>query len=472
MDLNFFLELEAIVGTSNVLRDTDLSAYEKPWRGSVSGKAAAVIKPKTTSELAAVVTACVAHNVAIVPQGGNTGLVGGSIPDQSGDQVVIQLGRMSVVREIDAQNMTVTVEAGCILSVLQSAVKNAGFLFPLSLGAEGSCMIGGNLATNAGGTQVIRYGNARDLCLGLEVVTPKGEILNVLSGLRKDNTGYDLRDLYIGSEGTLGIIATATLKIFPLPVSVLTSWVTINTIDEAIRLLDLARKRFGQALTSFEIMNHSSLELVKKNLPQIRIPFSENLPAFSLLIEIEDFESEQHGQKILEDFFEDAVEFNLGQEIIIAENLSQSLNFWDIREHIPVAQRMDGYSVAHDVSVPISGIALYVSKITDEIKKTFPASSLIILGHLGDGNLHVNVTVPNDQAPPNKVLTDSINKIIYDHAMILNGSFSAEHGIGFNKLNALITYKDPIALSTMRLIKQALDPMNIMNPNRLLDHLL
>lgn len=469
MNLNFFKEIETIVGKANVLRDTDLSAYEKPWRGSLSGKALAVIKPKTTFEVAAIVKVCHSNGISIVPQGGNTGLVGGSIPDQSGTQVVIQLSRMSQIHELDVRNMTVTVEAGCILSQLQNNVRDAGFLFPLSLGAEGSCMLGGNLATNAGGTQVVRYGNARDLCLGLEVVTPAGEILNVLSGLRKDNTGYDLRDLYIGSEGTLGIITTATLKIFPLPVAVMTSWVTVNTIEDAVRLLDLARKRLGQALTSFEIMNRSSLEMVKKHLSQFRIPFSEKLPAFSILIETEDYESEQHGRELLEKYFEDVIENNLGDEIVIAENMTQSVKFWEIREHIPIAQRMEGYSVAHDVSIPISKIPVYVSRITKGIKEELPDSVLIIIGHLGDGNLHINVTMPNEQGQLNSELIQTINKVIYDHAFSLNGSFSAEHGVGVNKKNAFYRYKDPVALSIMKLVKQALDPMNIMNPHKIFE---
>ena len=287
--------LRSIAGTMNVLVDGDLSAYELDWRKRSRGKALAVVRPASTSEVAAVVKACAAAGVSIVTQGGNTGLVGGSIPDESGQQVVLSLQRMNTVRSVDAANLTMTVDAGCILQTLQDTAEKAGFLFPLSLAAEGSCTIGGNLATNAGGTQVVRYGNARDLCLGLEIVTAQGEIWHGLSGLRKDNTGYDLRDLFVGSEGTLGIITAATLKLYPMPAARLTAWAAVPSMEHAVTLLGLAHKHLGAGLTGFEVMGQFALSLVAKHYPQQRVPLWQDAP-YCVLLENSDHESESHAR--------------------------------------------------------------------------------------------------------------------------------------------------------------------------------
>ena len=277
-DILLLDQLRGIAGTANVLTDGDLSAYELDWRKRARGKALAVVRPATTAEVAAVVKACVAADVSIVAQGGNTGLVGGSTPDESGRQVVLSLQRMNAVRAIDNGNLTMTVEAGCILQTLQETAEKAGFLFPLSLAAEGSCTIGGNLATNAGGTQVVRYGNARELCLGLEVVTAQGEVWEGLSGLRKDNTGYDLRDLFIGSEGTLGIVTAATMKLYPLPAAQLTAWAAVPSMADAVTLLGLAHQHLGAGLTGFEVMGQFALSLVAKHYPQQRVPLYLETP--------------------------------------------------------------------------------------------------------------------------------------------------------------------------------------------------
>ncbi|HSW21019.1 MAG TPA: FAD-binding oxidoreductase, partial [Ramlibacter sp.] len=299
--------LRGIAGDANVLHDGDLSAWELDWRKRSQGKALAVVRPADTAQVAAVVRACAAAGTAIVPQGGNTGLVVGATPDASGTQVVLSLQRMNRVRQIDAANMTVTVEAGCVLQALQDAARNAGFLFPLSLAAEGSCSIGGNLATNAGGTQVLRYGNARDLCLGLEVVTAQGELWEGLSGLRKDNTGYDLRDLFIGSEGTLGIITAATLKLYPQPAATLTAWAAVPSMEAAVRLLQMAREQLGAGLTGFEVMGQFALGLVARHFPQMQVPFVAASP-WGVLLENADHESESHARGQFETLLEAAID--------------------------------------------------------------------------------------------------------------------------------------------------------------------
>lgn len=469
MHRRFLDTLESIVGPNYLLRAGDLSAYEKPWRGAYFGRAAAVVRPKSTLEVASIVKACAAEGVAIVPQGGNTGLVGGGIPDASGRQIVVQLGRMNAVRDLDEHNMTVTVEAGCVLAALQVQTREAGFLFPLRLGAEGSCMLGGNLATNAGGTQVLRYGNARELCLGLEVVTPNGDIMHGLSGLRKDNTGYDLRDLFIGSEGTLGIITAATMKLFPLPVAVVTSWATVSDLHHAVALLSLARKRLGQSLSGFEVMNSASLQLVVRHIPQLRVPFSNGLPPYSILLECDDFESDQHGRALLENFYEEALEQGLVEDILVAETMTQARQFWDVREHIPVAGRMDAPSIPHDISIAISKIPAFVECLETAIESAFPGARIINLGHFGDGNLHINIqAAPNDDQQHFIGRANEVSDVVYGVVHEFGGSFSAEHGVGSTKVKTLQRYKDPTALLLMRSIKSVLDPQNLFNPGRVL----
>ena len=312
--------LRSIAGTMNVLVDGDLSTYELDWRKRSRGKALAVVRPASTSEVAAVVKACAAAGVSIVTQGGNTGLVGGSIPDDSGQQVVLSLQRMNTVRSMDAANLTMTVDAGCILQNLQDTAEKAGFLFPLSLAAEGSCTIGGNLATNAGGTQVVRYGNARDLCLGLEVVTAQGEIWHGLSGLRKDNTGYDLRDLFVGSEGTLGIITAATLKLYPMPAARLTAWAAVPSMEHAVTLLGLAHKHLGAGLTGFEVMGQFALSLVAKHYPQQRVPLWQDAP-YCVLLENSDHESESHARAQFESLLDTAFANGCVLEAVVPETL-------------------------------------------------------------------------------------------------------------------------------------------------------
>jgi len=463
--------LRQIVGDAHVLTEGDLTAYEQDWRRRVHGKALAVVRPATTEQVAAVVKACAANGTSIVPQGGNTGLVVGSTPDTSGQQVVLNLGRMQAIRAIDKDNLTVTVEAGCILQTLQERCESQGYLFPLSLAAEGSCTIGGNLGTNAGGTQVVRYGNTRELCLGLEVVNAQGEIWNGLKGLRKDNTGYDLRNLFIGSEGTLGVITAATMKIYPMPASQLTAWAALPSFDAAVRLLALAHQYLGAGLTGFEVMNRFALTLVDKHMPQLRVPFIDN-PAFpyAVVLENSDSESEEHARSRFEALMEAAFEQEIVLDAVVAENLGQAHNLWHIRESIPLAQVEEGLNIKHDISVPISRIPEFVEHATQVLNDKVPGMRLVNFGHLGDGNLHFNVQAP--EGGDAKQFLDEreheVNHIVYDAVAAFGGSISAEHGIGTLKVDTLPQYQSPVALSMMRAVKAALDPQNIMNPHAMI----
>lgn len=460
--------LRAICGAAHVLTE-DLQAFEEDWRKRARGKALAVVRPAGTAEVAAVVKACAAAGTAIVPQGGNTGLVGGSTPDASGTQVVLSLQRMNAVRAIDAANLTVTVEAGCVLQNLQDAAEKAGFLFPLSLAAEGSCTLGGNLGANAGGTQVVRYGNARELCLGLEVVTARGEVWEGLTGLRKDNTGYDLRDLFIGSEGTLGIITAATMKLYPQPAASLTAWAAVPSMEHAVALLGLAHRHLGAGLTGFEAMGRFALGLVAKHFPQQRVPLYLDTP-FCVLLENSDHESESHARAQFEKLLETALDEGCVTDAVVAENLAQARQLWHVRESIPLAQAAEGLNIKHDISIPVSRIPAFCAATDELLRQAIPGVRLVNFGHLGDGNLHYNVQAPEggDAKAFLEAEEERVNTIVYDAVMRFGGSISAEHGVGTLKLEKLERHKSPVALEMMRAIKRALDPHNLMNPGRLL----
>ena len=469
--------LRHAVGPRHVLTHdaarTDLSSWEKDWRQRSRGHALAVVRPATTQEVAQVVRLCAAHQaatgVSIVAQGGNTGLVVGSTPDTSGLQIVLSLQRMHAVRALDAANLTVTVEAGCVLQNLQKTARDAGYLFPLSLAAEGSCTIGGNLGTNAGGTQVVRYGNTRDLCLGLEVVTAQGEIWNGLSGLRKDNTGYDLRNLFIGSEGTLGIITAATMKLVPLPTAQSTAWAAVPSLAQAVALLGLAQRHLGAGLTGFEVMGQFALSLVARHYPQPAVPLYQSTP-WCVLLETSDHESEAHARAQFERLLETALEQGCVTDAVVAENLAQARQLWEIRERIPLAQSTQGLNVKHDISVPISRIPEFVAVTDALLQDALPGVRLVNFGHLGDGNLHYNVQSP-EGADGKRFLEqheERINALVFDSVARFGGSISAEHGIGSLKVDKLEQHKSPVALKMMRAIKQALDPHNLMNPGRVL----
>ena len=465
----FIQTLRQCIGEANVLTSGDLSSYEQDWRKRTRGKALAVVRPGSTQEVANVVKACAQAGVSIVPQGGNTGLVVGSIPDDSGKQVLLSLQRMHAVRAIDTDNLTLTVEAGCILQNVQQAAEQAGFLFPLSLGSEGSCTIGGNLSTNAGGTQVVRYGNARELCLGLEVVTAQGDIWNGLSGLRKDNTGYDLRNLMIGSEGTLGIITAATVKLFPMPAAKLTAWAAVPSVEHAVQLLGLAHQHLGAGLTGFEMMGQFALSLVDKHYPQLRTPLWRDTP-YCVLLENSDAESEHHARERFEHVLEKALELGCVTDAVVAENLSQARNLWHIRESITLAQAEEGLNIKHDISLPVSAIPQFVEETNALLAQHIDGVRLVNFGHLGDGNLHYNVQAPEggDNATFLREQEDRVNALVYDSVKKFGGSISAEHGVGSLKVDTLPDYKDPAALALMRSIKQALDPHNVLNPGRVI----
>jgi len=461
-------QLREVVGERHVHTDGDLSAWELDWRKRYRGRALAVVRPASTDEVARVVAACAAQGVGIVPQGGNTGLVGGSVPDDSGSQVLLSLSRMNRIRGIDLPNSTMTVDAGCVLQAVQEAAAGQGMLFPLSLAAEGSCTIGGNLATNAGGTQVLRYGNARELCLGLEVVTAGGEVWNGLGGLRKDNTGYDLRDLFIGSEGTLGIITGATLKLFAQPAARMTALAAVPSMEAAVALLQLAQRQLGPSLTGFEVMGELALALVHQHFPQLPRPLAPS--AWTVLLEQSDSEGESHARALFEALLESALQAELVSDAAIAENIAQSKAMWHLRESIPLAQAEEGLNIKHDISLPVSRIPGFVASTDAALKAAFDGVRLVNFGHLGDGNLHYNVQAPvgvaagdflRDQEP-------RVNALVYDAVIAHGGSISAEHGIGALKREELSQRKSPVALSLMRAVKKALDPQGIMNPGRVL----
>ncbi|HYD94646.1 MAG TPA: FAD-binding oxidoreductase [Noviherbaspirillum sp.] len=468
--MNPFLDqCRAAIGAAHLLTDAaDMAGYLTDWRRRYTGRALAVARPATTAELAALVRLCVQHRVPIVPQGGNTGLVLGSVPDDSGSALILSTARLNRIRAIDPVNNTMTVEAGCILQRIQEAAAEAGRLFPLSLAAEGSCTIGGNLATNAGGTAVLRYGNTRELCLGLEVVTADGEVWDGLRGLRKDNTGYDLRDLFIGAEGTLGVITAAVLKLYPQPQAQLTALAALRTPEDALRLLSLAQDKCGAGLTGFELMSDFSLRLVTKHFPQMRLPFPQAYPQY-VLLELSDSESEKHANGVLEGLITDALEQDIIQDAVVASSIAQSKALWQLREHIPLAQAEEGKNVKHDVSVPISRIGEFIRATDALLQQQFPGCRMVTFGHLGDGNLHYNVSAPEGE-PADAFIQrqEPVNRVVHDSVHRFGGSISAEHGIGALKRDEIRRYKTAVELQMMRAVKQALDPLGLMNPGKIL----
>jgi FAD/FMN-containing dehydrogenase len=468
MSAEFLDALRAAIGADHVLCEGDLSSYEIDWRKRWHGKALAVARPADTAQVAAVLRLCAQHGVAVVPQGGNTGLVVGSVPDVTGRQLLLSLRRMNRVRALDTANLTLTVDAGCVLQAVQEAAAAQGLLFPLSLAAEGSATIGGNLATNAGGTQVLRYGNARELCLGLEVVTAQGDVWDGLSGLRKDNTGYDLRNLFIGSEGTLGVITGATLKLFPQPAARTTALASCASMDQAVALLKAARQKLGAGLTGFEVMGRFALDLVARHFPDLPRP----LPGatWTVLLEQSDEESETHAQERFEALLAAALEDGLIEDAAVAQSQSQSKAMWHVRESISLAQAQEGLNIKHDIALPVSSIPAFCEQADAALQATYPGVRIVNFGHLGDGNLHYNVQVPvgGDGAAFLRDHEPGVNRIVFDTVQAFNGSFSAEHGIGSLKREEMEQRKSPAALAMMKAIKHTLDPQGLLNPGRVL----
>lgn len=461
--------LHEVLGDAGLITGAErMHSYLSDWRNAYRGQAALVLRPASTEEVSAVVRLCSEAGVALVPQGGNTGLCGGSIPDASGQQVVLSLTRMARIRDIDVGNETITVEAGVILQRLQEAAADVGRLFPLSLGAEGSCTVGGNLATNAGGTAVLRYGNMRDLALGLEVVLPDGRIWNGLRGLRKDNTGYDLKHLFIGSEGTLGIITAAVLKLFPAIRSRTTAWVALPSPQAAVELIGQMRSLCGDRLTGFELMSRQSLDFVLRHVAGCNDLFAEVHPWY-VLIELSDTLVNAPLNDMLESGLGEAFERGTALDAVVASSEAQVTALWALREGISEAQNHEGPSLKHDISVPVSSIPAFIEEADLRLQQAFPGVRIVAYGHVGDGNLHYNISKPLD-ADDNafKRQSEAIMRVIFDVTVSLAGSISAEHGLGQSKRDAARHYKDPLELELMRSIKQTLDPTGLMNPGKLL----
>ena len=458
----FIDRLKDIVGDGGWLTDAnDLQPHVTEWRGVYEGRTPILLRPKAVREVVAIVKACAREDVAIVPQGGNTGMCAAAIPDASGQQVILSLGRMNRIRDVDPANFSMAVDAGCVLADVQEAARAVGRHFPLSLGAEGSCQIGGNIATNAGGINVLRYGNARSLIMGLEVVLADGRVLDTMRALRKDNTGYDLKQLFIGSEGTLGIITGATLKLFPETGARSTALVGIASSGSAVDLLAHLRASLKERIESFELVSQRVFALVEKHIPGARLPFDEPYPWYVLM--------ETAGES---DELQDALEQESQQgrllDAVIAKNAREADELWRLRHSISEAERQDGKALKHDVSVPLSRMQEFLQRGDDLLASLRADLELVAFGHVGDGNLHYNVVLPATLAPDVWLKEgERITRAIYDLVSELGGSFSAEHGIGQAKKAWLAEYRGGTELELMKLLKNTLDPANILNPGKL-----
>ncbi|MEK7736435.1 MAG: FAD-binding oxidoreductase, partial [Pseudomonadota bacterium] len=455
--------LTSIVGKTQVLCEASAMApFLTDWRGRYSGSALCVVRPENTEEVARVVAACAAAGVAIVPQGGNTGLVGGATPcapaGHPQGEVVVSLVRMNRIRAIDLDNNTMTVEAGCILQQVQEAAAAAGRLFPLSLAAEGSATIGGNLSTNAGGVQVLRYGNMRELALGLEVVLADGRIWNGLRGLRKDNTGYDLKHLFIGAEGTLGLITAAVVKLFPLPRARATAWAAVRDPAAAVKLLGRLRDSCGERVNAFEIVGRPALDLVLKHIPSTRDPLAGKFD-WQVLLELTDTLEGSRLDTALEAVLAAEAESGCVLDAVLAHSETQAQMLWRLRESISEAQKIDGLSIKHDVSVPISRIAEFIARADALLEKEYPGLRIVCFGHIGDGNLHYNPSKPAALENASFIAAGAtVNRMVHDLVAGLGGSISAEHGLGQLKRDEITRYKSATEMDMMRAIKRALDP--------------
>jgi FAD/FMN-containing dehydrogenase len=453
-------KLRDIVGAANVLTaPQDTRPYFTDWRRQYSGSAECVVRPASTAEVAAVVRLCAEAGVAIVPQGGNTGLSGGSVPTGQAREVVLALGRMNRIRELDRLNDTITVEAGCVLANVQRAAEDAGRLFPLSLAAEGSCQIGGNLSTNAGGVNVLRYGSARDQVLGLEVVLADGRIWEGLRGLRKDNTGYDLKQLFLGAEGTLGIITAAVLRLHPKPSATSTAWIALERAQNAIELLGFLHERLGERLSAFELLSRNCVEAVLAFAPGTQEPLAAVHPWY-VLAELADSGDERPLREQVEKALVDAAERGAIADAALAQSGEQARALWRIRETVPEAQFTN---VKHDISVPISRVAQFIERADARLAARFPDVRVFAFGHVGDGNVHYNVG-------PEQLVAErsAVNRIVYDTVAELGGSISAEHGLGQLKREEIRSHKSALELELMRTLKRALDPRGLLNPGKVL----
>jgi FAD/FMN-containing dehydrogenase len=458
-------ELKSIVGPQGWSSDPQqLEPHLTERRGAVRGKAAIMVSPASVAEVAAIASACSKSRVGIVPQGGNTGLCGGAVPDMSGKQVLLSLARLNAVRCVDPDNFSITVEAGCILADVQNAARRAGRYFPLSLSAEGSCQIGGNLATNAGGINVIRYGTARQQLLGLEVVLADGTIWDGLRTLRKDTAGYDLKQLFVGSEGTLGIITAAALALHPDPGPISTAFVALRSASQAVELLARMRDRLPDRIQAFELISERALRFVYRHIPQAVPPFDTAWPWFVLL-------DAATGDRVelLERVLAMAIDDDVVTDVIIAKNEAEAQRLWRLRHSISDAQRPEGASLKHDISVPIARIDEFVERAGQRVRELQPQARLVVFGHVGDGNLHYNISQPQGWDPDRfRSAGQALTAAIYTLVSELGGSISAEHGIGVTKKEALARYRNGVEIELMRTLKTALDPHNTMNPGKVI----
>ncbi|MCB8821630.1 FAD-binding oxidoreductase [Microvirga rosea] len=462
----FIDRLTEKLGSTAVLTEaSDLEGALVETRGLYRGQALALVRPKDRDEVAFVMQECARAGIPVVPQGGNTGLVGGGVP---GGGIVLSLARLDRVRSLDPLNATITVEAGCILKAVQEAADRAGYLFPLSLASEGSCRIGGNLATNAGGTAVLRYGNMRELTLGLEVVLADGRVWNGLKGLRKDNTGYDLKDLFVGSEGTLGIITAAVLKLFPKPQARVTAFVGCASAEIALRLFHTLREAAGDQLTAFEYIPDFGLEIVLKHRPGAVRPLAGRHRSYAL-IELSSPQKDSGLQERLEALLGDALEQGVIEDATLGSSEAQSLALWHLRESLSEVQRLEGGSIKHDVAVPVSQVAAFIDEATGACEAAMPGIRVCAFGHFGDGNIHFNLSQPMDMDKGVFLAAwERFNRIVHDIVHRMNGSIAAEHGVGLIKRGELLRYKDPVAIDLMRTLKRSLDPQNLLNPGKVI----
>ena len=461
--------IRAIVGDRGLITDPDtMKPFMESWRDGWVGRSPAVVLPDSTEALAAVVRICAETRTPIVPQGGNTGLTGASQPHADGSEIVISTNRLNRIREIDIDNDTMTVEAGCILANIQNAARDVGRLFPMSLAAEGSCQIGGNIATNAGGVQVLRYGNMRNLVAGLEVVLPDGRIWDGLRGLRKDNAGYDLKQIFIGSEGTLGIVTAAVLKLSPLPRATATALVAVSAPSDAVDLLTRAKGVAGDRIVTFELIQRACIDVARRHVPDVPDPLRDRYPWY-VLVELADQDSGNRLAEMLESILEAGMEAGEVLDGVVAASKAQADSLWRIREGIPEGQKREGVSFKHDVSVPISRVARFLDRTDAALERACPGIRPFSFGHLGDGNIHYNPIQAEDGDPAEwRAKLATVNAIVHDIVVDLGGSISAEHGIGRLRIDEMPRYKSPVELEMMATLKRAFDPHNIMNPGKIL----
>jgi FAD/FMN-containing dehydrogenase len=458
-----------ILGTDCLVTDaTDVEPYLTDHRHLYHGRALAVAVPRTLEQVSRLLAYCNENRIAVVLHAGNTSYCGGATPDESGQQLVLSLKRLNKIRSVDPLNYSLIAEAGCILADVQRAADDAERLFPLSLGSEGTCQIGGNLSTNAGGTAVLRYGMMRDLVLGLEVVLADGRILSTLSALRKDNTGYDIKSLFLGAEGTLGIITAASLKLFSKVRSTATAFAAVASVQAAVELLSRLREASGDRISSFELIPRIGIDLTTQHIPGVREPLSQK-HEWHVLVEVTSSRANENLNELLTDALAAAFESNRVLDAVVAQNDRERDAFWKIRETIPEAQRIDGASLKHDISLPITSLPKFVATAGDWIRANVPDGRLVAYGHVGDGNLHFNLNqAPGTSAKTFLAREASIKRVIHDMVRDFDGSFSAEHGIGKLKVGELERYASPVELDLMRAVKHAFDPNGILNPGKVL----